>query len=117
MTTKRELESVGSILMLLAGIFLLLGPLQSLSDGIRNGNLNVNLTTLLFAILGIVSFAITWKGNSTAGGLLSLIVSLYLLFGRGASGGFEATAAAFLLAGGLIAMLAGRNPPVVYAPR
>ncbi len=117
MTTKRELESVSSILMLLAGIFLLLGPLQSLSDGVRSGNLNVNLVTLLFALLGIVSFAVTWKGNSTVGGLLSLIVSLYLLFGRGTSGGFESTAAGFLLAGGLIAMLAGRNPPVVYAPR
>ncbi len=117
MTTKRELESVSAILMLLAGIFLLLGPIQSFSDGIRNGNLNLNLLALLFAMLGIVSFAITWKGNSTVGGLLSLIVSLYLLFGRGTGGGFESTAAAFLLAGGLIAMLAGRNPPVVYAPR
>lgn len=103
--------------MLLAGVFLLLGPLQSFSDGLRNGNLNLSLITLLFAILGIVSFAITWKGNSTAGGLLSLIVSLYLLFGRGTSGGFESAAAAFLLAGGLIAMLAGRSPPLVYAPK
>jgi hypothetical protein len=115
LTGKRELESVSSILMLLAGIFLLLDPIQTFARDIQRGTLNVDLVAILFGILALVSFAITWKGNSTVGGLLSLILSLYLLFGRGAAG-FEATSAAFLLAAGIIAMLAGRSP-TVYAQR
>ena len=117
MTSKRELESVSAILMLLAGIFMLLGPIQSVARAIQRGSLNIDLIDLLLAIVALASFAIVWKGNSTAGGLLGLVISLYILFGRGTSGGFEAAAAAFLLAGGIIAMLAGRSPVLAYPPR
>jgi|SRR5712692_3657718 len=112
---KRELESVSSILMLLSGIFLLLDPIQTFAQDITRGTITFDLAIILIGILALVSFAITWKGNSTAGGLLSLLMSLYLLFGRGVIG-FESAAAAFLLAGGIIAMLAGRSP-TVYAQR
>ncbi len=115
LTGKRELESVSSILMLLAGIFLLLDPIQTFARDIQRSTVTLDLVAILFGILALAAFAITWKGNSTAGGLISLIISLYLLFGRGV-GGFEATSAAFLLAGGIIAMLAGRSP-TVYAQR
>lgn len=115
MTSKRELESVSSILMLLAGIFLLLDPIQSFTRDIQRSVVTLDLVAILFGILALASFAITWKGNSTAGGLLSLVLSLYLLFGRGVAG-LEAASAAFLLAGGIIAMLAGRSP-TVYAQR
>ncbi len=119
MTTKRELERVSAILMMLSGIFLLLDPIQSFAQALQRGGLNLTdvLLTLLFALLALGAFAITWKGNSTAGGLLSLIVSLYLLFRGGSSGTTGTAAVAFLLAGGIIAMLAGRSPVLAYPTR
>ena len=102
--------------MLLAGIFLLLEPVQSFASALQRGGLDLGgaLIALLFALLALGSFAITWKGNSTAGGLVSLILSLYLLFRAGASGQSETAAIAFLLACGIIAMLAGRSPVLTY---
>lgn len=119
MTSKREGESVAAILMLLAGIFLLLRPLQSFADALQRGRFNLggSLVELLFALAAFAAFAITWKGNSTAGGLVSLVVSLYLLFVGGISGQFATIAVAFLLAAGILAMLAGRTPIIAYPQR
>lgn len=71
----RELEVIGFVFMLIGGLVGFSLPLEYILGGLHSTVPTINL---VLAILALIGCAIVWKGMPIAGGLLGIIVGIWM---------------------------------------
>lgn len=99
----KELEPIGSTLMLIGGLLVFTLPLKTIWDLAQNTSVSsFPIEETLLAILAVIGCVIIWKGAYLAGGVMGVIVGLLIL--RSSNFEYRSFSGVLIIIGGMVAL-------------